>query len=205
MDDRLYLLNLVCTRLCHDLVGPVGAVSNGVELLEDCTPDFLAETAGLLENSAQVLTARLKFFRAAFGRRGESVTDSFFLQDLANSYILTAGTRSMPVTLEWDERPFSITEGEGVILLLSVLLAADTLVRGGTVFVSGAEGVSVRATGTDVRLDQAVPELLSADAAIDESITPKQAPAAYAGLVAEEEGVSLRVEKDEQAVLFVFE
>lgn len=58
---------LVCTRISHDLIGNIGAVSNAVELLEEGDMDFMDDIRSILKVSSGVLTARLKFFRMAFG------------------------------------------------------------------------------------------------------------------------------------------
>src|SRR3546814_5278082 len=66
----LRILELVCSRLCHDLVGPVGAVNNGIELLEEFDPSMADDVLPLLRNSARQAWRRLDFFRLAFGAAG---------------------------------------------------------------------------------------------------------------------------------------
>lgn len=61
------LAELICTRISHDVIGNVGAVSNAVELLEEGDMDFLDDIRSILKVSSSVLSARLKFFRLAFG------------------------------------------------------------------------------------------------------------------------------------------
>ena len=63
---------LVCTRISHDLIGNIGAVSNAVELLDE-DPESVADVKPILEFSSKVLSARLKFFRLAFGLNNTSV------------------------------------------------------------------------------------------------------------------------------------
>src|SRR3546814_20842043 len=66
----LRILELVCSRLCHDLVGPVGAVNNGIELLEEFDPSMADDVLPLLRNSARQAWRRLDCFRLAFGAAG---------------------------------------------------------------------------------------------------------------------------------------
>jgi len=67
----LVLLSLLCSKLCHDLVGPVSAVGNGVEILEDeDDPEMRQQAIGLLAHSAELAANRLKFMRLAFGAAG---------------------------------------------------------------------------------------------------------------------------------------
>ena len=65
--DPLLLAQLLCTRLCHDLAGPVGAVAAGVELTAGDPSQVDAETLGLIGNSSAAATRKLKFLRAALG------------------------------------------------------------------------------------------------------------------------------------------
>ena len=66
LNDTL-ICELVCTRISHDLIGNIGAVSNAVELLEEGDMDFLDDIKSILKTSSTVLSARQKFFRMAFG------------------------------------------------------------------------------------------------------------------------------------------
>ena len=65
------LASLLCSRLCHDLMSPVGALNNGIELLADETdPDMREKCLELLADSARASANKLKFFRLAFGAAG---------------------------------------------------------------------------------------------------------------------------------------
>ena len=73
MDDRqsIDLAAMLCSRLCHDMLSPVGALSNGLELLAmETDPEMRANVVELLEQSATISTNKLKFFRLAFGAAG---------------------------------------------------------------------------------------------------------------------------------------
>ena len=73
MDDRqsIDLAAMLCSRLCHDMLSPVGALSNGLELLAmETDPEMRANVMELLEQSALISTNKLKFFRLAFGAAG---------------------------------------------------------------------------------------------------------------------------------------
>ncbi len=71
----LELALLLCTRLCHDLAGPVGAVAAGVELIGGDPSQVDAETLGLIGNSSAAASMKLKFMRAALGAAGGSSGD----------------------------------------------------------------------------------------------------------------------------------
>ena len=70
-DSSLDLASLLCSRLCHDMLSPVGALSNGLELLADeKDPEMRRRCFELLEQSARISADKLKFFRLAFGAAG---------------------------------------------------------------------------------------------------------------------------------------
>src|SRR5438045_9711559 len=70
------LASLLCSRLCHDLMSPVGALNNGIELLADETdPDMREKCLELLADSARASADTLKFFRLAFCAAGCSVAE----------------------------------------------------------------------------------------------------------------------------------
>lgn len=143
IDTRLDmdLAALLCTRLCHDLAGPVGAISAGVELLADePDPGFVAEASALLRHSAEASSARLKFLRAAFGEPGRSSL-SGPARSLIEGYVrsLAGG-----ITLDWRDHGSAVGDGAALRLLLNLCLtAADSL--GG----SGGLTVEVQAAADD--------------------------------------------------------
>ncbi|HEY1794689.1 MAG TPA: histidine phosphotransferase family protein [Stellaceae bacterium] len=63
----LRVVELLCARLCHDLVGPVAAISNGVELMDDDDPDFVRDAVALIGDASGKASTRLQFYRFAFG------------------------------------------------------------------------------------------------------------------------------------------
>ena len=68
VDPRV--LELLCSRLCHDLVSPVGAINNGVELMEELEGDMAGEAVGLVAESGRKAAARLRCFRLTYGAAG---------------------------------------------------------------------------------------------------------------------------------------
>jgi len=134
--DDLELATLLCTRLCHDMAGPVGAVHTGAELMaEDDDPAMMAETAGLLRGSAEAAAAKLRFLRAAFGlARGHSGGES--AQSLARGYVAAAGGAA--VTLDWreDGGPLGADSPAGQLVCNLVITALDSLHGNGRVAVA---------------------------------------------------------------------
>ena len=129
------VLELICSRLCHDLVGPVGAVNNGIELLEDFDPSMADDVLPLLQSSARQAWRRLDFFRMAFGAAGGR--ESWPMAELGR---YAAGWfEGGKVTLDWpnDQRSqmLQLEGGCAKLLLHLTLLAGEALPRGGTVAV----------------------------------------------------------------------
>ncbi|PIW26180.1 MAG: hypothetical protein COW30_16260 [Rhodospirillales bacterium CG15_BIG_FIL_POST_REV_8_21_14_020_66_15] len=164
MTADIRLAQLLCSRLCHDLVGPAGAVNAGLELAEEGDMDTAA--LDLVMSSASEVTRRLAFFRIAFGAAGgkASAVGTLSLneaRELAGE-MLASGKAG----LDWPESshaPDSLPAEVGKVLLLMVLVASECLPRGGTVTVHTAalpEGmglaVSAQGQGAALKSDLAV-------------------------------------------------
>ena len=84
-DDRVDFASMLASRLCHDLLSPVGAFANGLELLADeKDPEMRARCFDLLEQSARTSAAKLKYFRLAFGSAVAEMSDLLCAMDTAS-------------------------------------------------------------------------------------------------------------------------
>jgi histidine phosphotransferase ChpT len=122
--------SLLCSRLCHDLVSPIGALTNGVELLADENdPAMRAQCMSLLEDSARQAANRLKFFRLAFGAGGGYGAEV----DVREIKAAIEGLFSPDkVRLEWMVPAATLPKSAVKTLLNLALLAGEALLRGGT-------------------------------------------------------------------------
>ncbi|MEM7654364.1 MAG: histidine phosphotransferase family protein, partial [Pseudomonadota bacterium] len=113
----LRVLELLASRLCHDLVGPVGAINNGLELLDDeggaSDPDFMRDAVGLAMESGQKAAALLKFFRIAHGAAG-SVTEvkPDVMRELSEAYLTLH-----KIKLDWREARGAGHQGGTVVAM----------------------------------------------------------------------------------------
>ena len=101
--DPLLLSQYLCTRLCHDLAGPIGAVAAGVELTAGDPTQVDAETLGLIGNSSAAASRKLKFLRAAMGvpaGHGGAIGE---LPGLVEGFLQATAGRSGPAALDWPD------------------------------------------------------------------------------------------------------
>ena len=143
-DDRVDFASMLASRLCHDLLSPVGAFANGLELLADeKDPEMRARCIDLLEQSARTSANKLKFFRLAFGSAG-GFGDLVPADEAKSAIQGIIGDRA--IDLNWmigsDPMPKPAVK---IILNLSLLLV-DALVRGGS-----RSGAKIRVTGSKSR------------------------------------------------------
>lgn len=162
-DQSLEFAALLCSRLCHDLLSPVGALNNGLELMADETdPEMRQRCLELLGDSARTSANKLKFFRLAFGSAGgygDSVPASEAQTAIEGMFAATGR-----VKLGWMVAEESLPKLPAKILLNLALIAGDALVRGGQLDIGaeqrdGVTEIVVRAEGPKVILD---PELRAA-------------------------------------------
>ncbi len=130
MNKQINITELVCTRISHDLIGNIGAFANAVELLEDGDEDFMPEIQSMLKNSSFVLNARMKFFRMTFGLTNANLEHPEIVQKTCIDYIKTLNPNH-PVELKMN--PIANQAALNRALMLAVMVAADVIVKGGTV------------------------------------------------------------------------
>lgn len=176
--------SLLCSRLCHDLVSPIGALTNGVELLADeSDPEMRAQCMSLLEDSARQATNRLKFFRLAFGAGGGYGAEI----DVRELKAAIEGLFSPDkVTLEWMVPAATLPKSAVKTLLNLALLAGEALLRGGTLSLAAESTgehieIGVKAEGSRTLLSEDLRLALQGKLPLDR-IDARAAPAA---LVAE--------------------
>lgn len=204
MTSQTDLAALMCSRLCHDLLSPVGAMSNGLELLADeRDPEMRARCVELLEQSAKISVDKLKFFRLAFGAAG-GFGDAVPVEEVQEVIgALTSGAK--PVELNWTIAAPSLPKPAAKVLLNLSQIALDTLVRGGTLDI-GAERLGgnveivARATGPRIAFDEVIGQALQGDLDPAE-VSSRTAAAHMIALLAEEMGGALQYQLSGGALL----
>lgn len=148
--------SLLCSRLCHDLLNPVGALNNGIELLADETdPAMREQCIGLLGDSARVSAAKLKFYRLAFGSAGG-------YGETLPTHEVRAAVEGMfssgKLAIQWLVAEDNLAKAPAKVLLNLALIAGEALPRGGTLMlgmehVAGSVDIAVRGEGPRLTLD----------------------------------------------------
>jgi histidine phosphotransferase ChpT len=203
--DALDLASLLCSRLCHDLMSPVGALNNGIELLADETdPDMREKCLELLGDSARATANKLKFFRLAFGAGGGFGDEIDTREAQAALQGLFGGEGK--IELGWVVEDEKLPKGAVRLLLNLALLAGDALVRGGRLDIGAERGdgeieLAVRAEGPRILLDPALRETLATGG--KGIIEPRAAGAWLAHSLAAEGGGSIRLSDPSSDVLMI--
>ena len=188
--------SLLCSRLCHDLLSPVGALNNGIELLADeHDPEMRARCLDLLGESARASANKLKFFRLAFGAAG-GFADQV---DTREARVAIEGLFGGDgrIQLGWMVDEPTMSKSALKVLLNIVLIAGDALVRGGRLDV-GAEkhdaglDIVVRAEGPRIVLDPELAKVLRGETD-EQEIAPRAAAAWLVHLLVDEAGGEVQV------------
>jgi histidine phosphotransferase ChpT len=200
------LASLLCSRLCHDLMSPVGALNNGIELLADeQDPEMREKCLELLSDSARASANKLKFFRLAFGAGGgfgEEI-DTHEAQGALEG-VFGAERR---IELGWMVGEEKLPKGAVKLLLNLALLAGDALVRGGRLDV-GAERTDsrvelvIRGEGPRILLDPVLRDTLASGAS-NGTVEPRAAGAWLAHSLAAETGGSIQLSDPASEVLMI--
>jgi len=202
LPDSLELAALLCSRVCHDLISPVGAIVNGLEVLDDDPKpedrDFALE---LIRKSAKTASARLQFCRLAFGAAGSAGAQI----DLGDALNMSKGhIEDGKTTIAWNLPRLLLPKNRVKLLLNMMVIAQQTIPRGGTLTVDPiGEGETmsfrVTATGLNARLPQNIADLLSAAPAT--GVDAHAVQPHYTRLLAEACGLKVALKGEGEAIV----
>jgi histidine phosphotransferase ChpT len=201
--ESLDLAALLCSRVCHDLISPVGAIANGLEVMEeDKGEETRAFAMDLIKKSARTASAKLQFCRLAFGAAGSAGAQI----DSGDAEKVTRGLVEDDKTkVAWNLPRTLLPKNRVKLLLNMVLIGAQAIPRGGQLSVDpvgGGEtmGFRIAASGINARMPQAVPALLSGEPnghAVDaHAIQPF-----YTGMLARSCGLAIALGSEGDAIV----
>jgi histidine phosphotransferase ChpT len=190
--EALDLAALLCSRVCHDLISPVGAIVNGLEVLaeekDEATKQFALD---LITKSSRTASAKLQFCRIAFGAAGSAGAqlDTGDAETIARGFFEDDKTK-----LAWTIPRALLAKNRVKLVLNMLLIAGQAIPRGGILTVapvgSGeAIGFKVTAAGTNAKIPQAIPSLLSGQQT--ETVDAHKIQPFYTGLLAKACGLAV--------------
>ena len=186
--EALDLAALLCSRVCHDIISPVGAIINGLEVLDEDNSEEMKDFAfGLIRRSAVQASAKLQFARLAFGAAGSAGAEI----DLGDAEKVATGyMRGEKPDFSWEAPRMLMAKNLVKLLLNLVLLATAAVPRGGSVKVvvavdgdGNAPRFLLRSSGPSARIPPAFERLVPGDIA-DLAVDAQSVQAYYAGALA---------------------
>jgi histidine phosphotransferase ChpT len=191
--DSLDLAALLCSRVCHDLISPVAAIVNGLEVIEEGGDEETKRFAmDLIKKSSRSSSAKLQFCRIAFGAAGSAgaQVDTGDAESVARGFI-----EDDKVKLTWNVVRALLPKNRVKLLLNMLVVAGGTIPRGGTLTVDSigtgeTMGFQITAAGLNARIPQAVPDLLDGKAE-GGTVDAHAIQPFYTGLLARACGVSV--------------
>lgn len=201
----LELAALLSSRICHDVINPVGAIYNGLEILgEEDEASARDYALSVIRNVTEQATARLQFARFAFGASGSAgaMIDLAMAEQVAHGYV---GVTQGKHTLKWNGAPGYMAKDQVKLILNLVASAVTALPRGGEIDVTIGGSIEtpsflVRCIGTGARPPQYLGEMLEGE---DEDLNAMKIQAYYTMRLAEACNMSLDILKDGADILLV--
>ncbi|MET0239382.1 MAG: histidine phosphotransferase family protein [Sphingobium sp.] len=198
--------SLLCSRLCHDLLSPVGALNNGLELLaEESDPGIRDQCMALLGDSARISLAKLTFYRLAFGAAGGK-------EDLVSADEVKAAVEGMfaasgRLAVEWMIADAALPRAAAKVLLNFSLIAGEALPRGGTLMlalerVGDATDIAARGEGLRLALDANIRRALTGKLPAEEISSRTVAATMVRSMVLEAGGEVMIAGEDQPFLMF---
>lgn len=201
--EALDFAALLCSRVCHDIISPVGAITNGLEVLdEDGSEDMKAFAFDLIRKSARTASAKLQFARLAFGAAGSAGAEV----DLGDAE--TVAKRYMEgekAELSWQATRRLLPKNQVKLLLNMLLVSLQAIPRGGKVTVTVDGDLpwpvqKIEATGPSSRIPPRIVDLLAGK--LEDGVDAHAIQPYYTGALARDVGYSITVEKTDDTVVY---
>jgi histidine phosphotransferase ChpT len=201
--EGLDLAALLCSRVCHDLISPVGAITNGLEVMEEGKDEETAKFAmDLIKKSARTASAKLQFCRLAFGAAGSAGAQI----DTGDAEKVSRGLMEDEKTkIGWNLPRVLMAKNRVKLLLNMLLLAAQAIPRGGQITVDPVSegetvGFRVTASGQNAKVPPAVPPLLAGQPN-GRTVDAHAIQPFYTGLLAKDCGLGVGIATEGDAVV----
>jgi len=195
------LAAMLCSRVCHDLINPIGAIGNGLQALGDPAQAGMKDLAQeLVENAAKQSLAKLEFARLAYGASSTSGTQ-FDTRECERVAQLYYGQEK--ANLIWNITPVMVPKNVGKLLMNMLLIASESVFRGGEVNVSlegetGREIIKIKSVSDPEKRQKTlipanVKEYIGGEV---KEVTAREIQPFYTGVLARLAGMELAVDLD---------
>jgi histidine phosphotransferase ChpT len=201
--DPLELAALIASRVCHDIISPVGAVVNGLEVLEEEQDESMREFAqDLVRKSARQASAKLQFCRLAFGASGGAGAEIDMVEAGRCAAALLEREKA---ELDWQVQTPLLPKSEAKLLLNLLLVALNSVARGGRITVmasreAGETVMRVVAEGDRAKLPAGVREVI-AEGAMPNPLDAHAVQPLYAALLAKQATMGITATQEENRVI----
>lgn len=187
------ILELLASKICHDLISPIGAINNGIEILDEMGPDAGKDVTDLIAFSAHQASAKLQAYRMAYGVGG---ADSSIKAEDVHKAIESVISKEKKITQDWDPHaPLGMEEppaGFCKMLIAAILLAMECLPKGGEISVAASDDNStiITAKGDDAAPREQIEDVLGMKIPL-QNIEPKHMHAYICALLSQNYGFTL--------------
>ncbi|MEM8877120.1 MAG: histidine phosphotransferase family protein [Pseudomonadota bacterium] len=199
--DAMELAALLTSKVCHDLISPIGAVNNGLEVLADENSADMRDFAmDLIQKSAEQASAKLKFCRMAYGA-GSAAGSEINLDDAGS--VAEGFFQSDKMTISWNAPNENVAKDSVKLLLNLAVIASSAIPRGGELAIdvqTAPLAFSLRSTGMNARVPVGVVDAL-AGVVPEEGVDAHSIQNYYTGLVAGRAGMTVDVREDGEAIV----
>jgi histidine phosphotransferase ChpT len=201
--EPLDLAALIASRVCHDIISPVGAIVNGLEVLEEEKDESMREFAqDLVQKSARQASAKLQFSRLAFGASGGAGAE---IDMTEAGRVAAALLEREKAELAWQVSAGLLPKAQAKLLMNLLLIALNSVARGGTITVTaerddGETVMRVVAEGDRAKLPAGVKEVI-AEGAVPNPLDAHAVQPLYAALLAKEAGMGVTAAQEENRVV----
>lgn len=202
--ESLDLAALLCSRVCHDLISPVGAIANGLEVLDEAKDEETKTFAmDLVRKSSRTASAKLMFCRLAFGAAGSAGAQI----DTGDAEKVSRGLMEDEKTkIAWSIPRLLLPKNRVKLLLNMLLMAGQSIPRGGQITVDPVGegetmGFKVTTTGTNAKVPQAMPGLLTGTPAEGHAVDAHAIQPFYTGMLAKACGLTASMTLEGESVV----
>lgn len=205
MQNELRLAELLCTKFCHDIIGPVGAINNGMEFLAEEMPDLDSQATDLIANSSKEAIARIEFYRQAYGQNtSDSSVSITSMKELSEKFFSQSKVNLIWSNEYTDISAVNITSVQKKLTLNLLIIASAALIRGGDLeFRIEDDMINITVNGPTIKIDDIIKDYLEGKVNSD-NLDPRVVHLYYTYLLAQMAATKVSIQNNESHASFKF-